>query len=79
MPRFVSSFGDVFRTLAVEQKRLLAELSETTPEYLEQLAGCHRKPSVDLSKALVSTAAKLGIELSLSDCRPDIWAKVKAA
>lgn len=79
MQKFVSRFGDVFRSLGVDQKRHLAEQAETTPEYLEQLAGCHRKPSVEMSKALVSAAAKLGIELSLSDCRPDIWAKAKAA
>jgi predicted transcriptional regulator len=70
---------DFLRDLDATQKRDLAEEAETTPAYLEQLAGGHRRPSYALSQRLVRAANKLGHQLSLNDCRPDIWKERVAA
>lgn len=59
--------------LTPEQRQDLAERAGTSPAYLVQLAGAHRKPSPAMARALVEASNN---KLSLENLRPDIWGEV---
>lgn len=64
------NLSDYLDTLDRAAKEAFAERAGTTIEYLQQLKGSHRKPSVELSRKFVE--ASNGV-VTLAGCRPDIW------
>lgn len=65
--------------LGREARERLAKGAGTTPAYIDQLAGGHRKPSHEMARALVTSATALKLPLTLHICRPDIWTSARAA
>lgn len=63
------------QTPADERGRVAKEAS-TSVGYLWQLAGGHRKASIELAKALETAT---GGQVTRSDLRPDIWEAGNAA
>lgn len=49
----------------------LAKKANTSPSYLSQCAGGHRKPSPSLAKKLVAADARL----TLASLRPDVYGR----
>lgn len=57
------------RSVAPEDRELLAEKVACSVAYFYQIAGGHRKPSAKLCKKLIEFEPRL----SLAELRPDIW------
>lgn len=57
------------------EREAVANIAETKSDYLNQLAGRHRRPSIKLTQRLVtaSEACTPDRPLTLSGLRPDIW------
>ena len=52
-----------------EERAALASSVKSSVGYLYLIGGCHRRPGVELCKALVAAEQKL----TLRELRPDIW------
>ena len=56
-----------------DEREEVAKQAGTTVDYLWQLAGGHRKPSVELAKRLEAASKKIGKHMRRHELRSDIW------
>lgn len=68
--------SDYLEFLDASERQAFADRAGTTVDYLQQLKGGHRKPSVELSRRFVSASNG---KLKLHELRPDIWAPKESA
>lgn len=73
------TLAERLKPLTSEQREALATRADTTKAVIDQYAGGHKAPGFRMAQRLVEAAKALGIELSLHECRPDIWKDRKAA
>lgn len=69
----MASLADLLKSLNAEQRIAFAKAAGTTRAVLDQYAGGHKVPGYRMAQRLVAAAEKLEYQLSLHDCRPDIW------
>lgn len=75
----MSGLSSFLQALNADQRAALAKEADTTPAMLDQYAGDHKRPGHQMAQRLVGAAKRLGHQLTLNDCRPDIWKDRKAA
>jgi hypothetical protein len=75
----MSPLATFLKNLDREKREQLTNAADTSIAMLDQYAGDHKRPGYRMSQRLVVAAGKLGLHLTLNDCRPDIWKDRKAA
>lgn len=60
----------------MDRRRQLAEMTDTNPSYLWQVATGRRRASPDLAREIESAAAELGEDVRKETLRPDLWTDV---
>lgn len=75
----MSPLAEFIRGLSTEQRIELASLANTTTNYLQQLAGDHKRPGPGMARRLAEGIKQIGGSIGLSDIRPDIWPSEEAA
>lgn len=67
--------NDYLSELDVAGREAFATRAGTTTDYLQQLKGGHRQPSVYLCKRFVEASGGI---LKLEELRPDVWGRMRA-